>query len=251
MRVTVAFAPNDVAPADVAGRAVAVVDVLRATTTICAALHHGARAVIAAAEIDEAARIAQAIDRREVVLLGERGGKPIPGFALGNSPREVTPEVVTGKTLVMTTTNGTRALLGTAGAREVIVAAGVNLTVAAARLRAHLAAGTELLVLCAGRERAFALDDAYVAGRLLVAALEGSRSRKGMNDAAIAAIDLVRRYGDRMDRVFRLATAGRDLSALGYGEDVVAAARQDAHPVLPLFHDRRVTLAPADAPAAG
>src|SRR5690606_23598521 len=142
-------------------RAVVVVDVLRATTTICAALHHGARAVIAAAEIDEAARISQAIDRHEVLLCGERGGRAIPGFALGNSPREMTTAVVGGKTLVMTTTNGTRALLATAGAREVIVGAGVNLAVASARLAEHLAAGHDVLILCAGRERAFALDDAY------------------------------------------------------------------------------------------
>jgi 2-phosphosulfolactate phosphatase len=245
MRIAVAFAPNDVAPADVAGRAVAVVDVLRATTTICAALHHGARAVITAAEIDDAARIAQAIDRREVLLCGERGGRAIPGFALGNSPREMGPEVVGGKTLVMTTTNGTRALLATAGAREVIVAAGVNLTAASARLAEHLAAGHEVLILCAGRERAFALDDAYIAGRLLVTALQGSRSRKGMNDAAIATLDLVRRYGDRMDRPLRLSEAGRSLQALGFGDDVLAAAAEDAHPVLPIYHDRRVTLAPS------
>lgn len=243
MRIAVAFAPNDVAPADVAGRAVAVVDVLRATTTICAALHHGAKAVIAAAEIDEAARIAQAIDRREVLLCGERGGRPIPGFTLGNSPREMSPEVVAGKTLVMTTTNGTRALLATAGAREVIVAAAVNLSVASARLAEHLADGREVLILCAGRERAFALDDAYIAGRLLVAALQGSRSRKGMNDAAIATLDLVRRYGDRVDRPLRLSEAGRSLHAIGVGDDVQAAAQTDAHPVVPIFHDRRVTLA--------
>ncbi len=212
MRIAVAFTPHDVAPADVAGRAVAVVDVLRATTTICTALHHGARAVIVAAEIDEAARLAQALDRRDVLLVGERGGKPIPGFALGNSPREMTTDVVDGKTLVMTTTNGTRALL------------------------------------CAGRARAFGLDDVYLAGRLLVRALDGSRSRKGMNDAAIAAIDLVRRYADRMDRALRLSDAGRELAALGFGEDVRAAAAVDAHPVLPFYHDRRVTLASTPPP---
>lgn len=243
MRLSVAFSPNGLAPADVVGRAVVVVDVLRATTTICTALAHGAKAIIAAAEIDDAARLAQSLDRTEVLLMGERGGKAIPGFALGNSPREMTPEVVGGKTLVMTTTNGTRALLATAGAHEVIVAAAVNLTVASERLALHLADGRELLILCAGRAHAFGLDDAYIAGRLLVGALAGSRSRKGMNDAAIASVDLVRRYGDRIDRVLILSGAGRHLAALGYAEDVRAAARTDAHPVLPLYHDRRVTLA--------
>ncbi|PKL93800.1 MAG: 2-phosphosulfolactate phosphatase, partial [Gemmatimonadetes bacterium HGW-Gemmatimonadetes-1] len=147
MKLSVAFASNGLASADVAGRAVAVVDVLRATTTICAALDHGARAIIVAAEIDDAARLAQSLDRKDVLLMGERGGKAIPGFALGNSPREMTAEVVAGKTLVMTTTNGTRALLATTGAHEVIVAAGVNLTVASERLAMHLAEGREVLIV--------------------------------------------------------------------------------------------------------
>lgn len=243
MKLSVAFASNGLASADVAGRAVAVVDVLRATTTICAALDHGARAIIVAAEIDDAARLAQSLDRKDVLLMGERGGKAIPGFALGNSPREMTAEVVAGKTLVMTTTNGTRALLATTGAHEVMVAAGVNLTVASERLAMHLAEGREVLIVCAGRAQAFGLDDAYIAGRLLVGALAGSRSRKGMNDAAIASVDLVRRYGDRIERVLLLSGAGRELAALGYTADVRAAAATDSHPVLPLYHDRRVTLA--------
>lgn len=248
MRLSVAFAPNGLAPADVVGRAVAVVDVLRATTTICAALDHGARAIIVAAEIDDAARLAQSLDRKDVLLVGERGGRAIPGFALGNSPREMTADVVGGKTLVMTTTNGTRALLATAGAHEVIVAAGVNLTAASERLAMHLAEGRDLLILCAGRAHAFGLDDAYIAGRLLVGALAGSRSRKGMNDAAIASVDLVRRYGDRIDRVLVLSGAGRELATLGCAEDVRAAALTDAHPVLALYHDRRVTLADTAPP---
>lgn len=241
--IDVAFAPNDVEPADVAGRAVVVIDVLRATTTICAALDHGARAVIPAADTEEAARLAQALDRRDVVLAGERNLDPIPGFQVGNSPAQLDADTVAGKSVVMTTTNGTRALLAATSARDVIIAAGVNLTAAGERAGALLAEHGDLLILCGGRDRGFGIDDAYVAGRIVVGAMDGSRSRKGLSDAAIASVDLVRRYGDRIDRVLAISSAGRALRKAGYGDDVAYAATVDRHPVVPVFRDRRVTLA--------
>lgn len=240
--IEVAFAPNDVEPSDVAGRAVVVIDVLRATTTICAALDHGARAVIPAIDTEDAARLAQALDRRDVLLAGERNLDPIPGFQVGNSPAEMTAEMVRGKPVVMTTTNGTRALLATTNAAMVILAAGVNLDAAGRRARELHEADGDLLVLCAGRDQGFGIDDAYIAGRIVVAALGGSRSRKGLSDSAIAAVDLVRRYGDRIDRVLSISSAGRALAKAGYRDDISYAATVDRHPIVPVFRDRRVTL---------
>lgn len=243
MRLDVVFSPQELMPGAVADRTVVVVDVLRTTTTICAALHHGARAVIAAAETEEAARLEQALGTADVVLAGERNSVRIDGFRLGNSPTEMTPEEVQGKTVVMTTTNGTRALLATAGAREVIVGAAVNLTAAGNRAQASLEEHGDLLILCAGRDHGFGLDDAYIAGCLAVRALSGRRRRKGLNDSALVSVDLVSRYRDRIERVLALSRAGRELTARGFRDDVTAAAVVDAHPVLPLFHERRITLA--------
>jgi 2-phosphosulfolactate phosphatase len=240
--VHVAFTPLGLPPADVAGRTVVVLDVLRATTTIVAALHHGARAVIVAAETDEAITLAQSLDKRDVLLAGERHSVPIPGFHLGNSPREMVPAAVSGKTLVMTTTNGTRALLATSGAHEVLVGAAVNLSAVGERLRSAVAAGRDVLILCAGRDHGFGMDDAYLAGRFVIESMNGRRLRKGLNDAAIVSVDLVRRYGDRIDRALALSAAGRELTRLGFAADLDVAAAVDAHPVLPIYHDRRVTL---------
>lgn len=242
MRLDVAFTPLGLPAGDLAGRTVAVIDVLRASTSICAALHHGARAVIVAEDPAEATRIEQAVDSTDVLLAGERNSQRIPGFALGNSPGEMTADAVRGKTLIMSTTNGTVALLAAAGAREVVVAAAVNLTAAGDHLRTVFERDRDILILCAGRERGFGLDDAYIAGRLAVAAMGGRRLRRGLNDAALVAVDLVRRYGSRVDRVLALSAAGRSLAALGMRQDVEYAARVDAHPVLPLFRDQRVTL---------
>ena len=245
MSLDVAFAPAGLGKDEVAGRGVFVIDVLRATTTMCAALYHGAKSIIPVGSIEEAMKLAQTLGSADVLLTGERQGKPIPGFALGNSPLEMTESRVKGKTLIMTTTNGTGALLASAGAGQVYVASSVNLSLAGARARQLLAEGLDLLILCAGREGRFALDDAYTAGRLAMETLGGRTRLDGLNDAAVAAVDLVRRYGGRWDLPLVRSAAGRALEAIGMGDDVEEAAKQDRYPVLPVWHDRRVVAAPS------
>ena len=104
------------------------IDVLRASTTIAAALANGARAVVPVESSDAAVTRAKAFERTDVLLAGERKTKPIPGFDLGNSPREFTRDAVEGKTVLMTTTNGTPAIMNTPGARDVVIASYVNYT---------------------------------------------------------------------------------------------------------------------------
>jgi 2-phosphosulfolactate phosphatase len=179
-----------------------------------------------------------------VLLAGEQNCVRIPGFQLGNSPLEMTESAVRSKTIVTTTTNGTKALLACQGAGAVHPACAANLTLAAERAREVLERDRDLLIVCAGRDGSFSLDDAYCAGRLAVAALGGRKPRRGLNDAALASLDLVRRYGDRWERPLSYSRAGRELIKLGYRDDVLDASRLDAYPVLPHFHERRVTLAP-------
>jgi 2-phosphosulfolactate phosphatase len=248
MRVDVAFTPAGLSTAEVAGRPVFVIDVLRATTTICAALAHGARGIIPMASIEDAMKLAQTLERREVLLAGERNSVRIDGFDLGNSPLEMTEAAVQGRTLVMTTTNGTRALLATTGASAVYLAAAVNLAAAGRQAASLVQQGADLMVLCAGREGAFALEDAYTAGRLLRIALGKRRSRRGLNDAAVVSLDLARRYRGGWLRPFLLSRAGTTLTSRGFRDDVIDAAREDGYPVLPQFADRRITLVPSAEP---
>ena len=250
MKLDVVFSPAGLLPAEVSGRAVFVIDVLRASTTICAALSHGARGVVPVATAEEAMRLVQTLGAADVVTAGEQNSERIAGFTAGNSPLEMTEAVVKGKTVAMTTTNGTRALLACQSAAEVYVAAAVNLAVAGARARELLGTRRDLVILCAGKEASFGLDDAYAAGRLVLEAMEGRRRRKGLNDAALVAVDLVRRYGDRWDIPFGFSAAGRQLARLGMQADIVDAARENAYPVLPQFHDRRITAVPAGVPSA-
>lgn len=244
MRVDVRFTPAALNPGEVQGRTVFVIDILRATTTMCAALSHGAKAIIPVASTEEALRLAQTIGSADVLLAGEQNCAKIPGFQLGNSPLEMTESTVRGKTIIVSTSNGTSALLACQGAGAVYPAAAVNLTAAAERAREALETDRRFLVVCAGRGGAFSLDDAYCAGRLVAAALGPRKPRRGLNDAAIACLDLVRRYGAAWERPLARCRAGRELIKLGFRDDLQDASRMDAYPVLPHFHERRVTLVP-------
>jgi 2-phosphosulfolactate phosphatase len=244
MKLDVVFTPAGLTPPDVQGRTVFVIDILRATTAMCAALNHGAKALIPVASTEEALRLAQTIGSADVLLAGEKNSVRISGFHLGNSPLEMTEAAVRGKTLVVTTTNGTKALLAAQGAAAVYGACAANLSTAAEKGREALEKDGDLLIVCAGRDGAFSLEDAYCAGRLAAAVLESRKPRRGMNDAAIASLDLVRRYGERWERPLSYSRAGRELIRLGFRDDVLDAARLDAYPVLAHFHERRVTLAP-------
>jgi 2-phosphosulfolactate phosphatase len=243
MKLDVLFTPAGLTLAEVQGRTVFVVDILRATTSMCAAMSSGAKAIIPVASTEEALRLAQTIGSDDVLLAGEKNCVRIHGFQLGNSPLEMTEAAVRGKTLVISTTNGTKALLACQGAGAVYPACAGNLSLAAEKAREALEGEGGMLVVCAGRGGALSLDDAYAAGRLVAAALGGPRARRGLNDAALASLDLVRRYGENWERPLGRSLAGRELIRLGFAGDVKASARLDAYPVLPVFHERRVTLA--------
>lgn len=244
MKLDVVFTPTGLTFVEVQGRTVFMIDILRATTVMCAALHHGAKAIIPVATTEEALRLAQTIGSADVLLAGERRCVRIPGFHLGNSPLEMTEAAVRGKTLIVTTSNGTGALLACQGAAAVYLACAGNLSLAAEKAREALEGERSPLILCAGRGGAFSLDDAYAAGRLAAEVLGGPRPRRGLNDAAIAALDLVRRYGSDWERPLSYSRAGRELIRLGFRDDIAAASRLDCYPVLPQFHERRVTLTP-------
>jgi acetyl-CoA carboxylase, biotin carboxylase subunit len=242
MKLEVYFSPQGLTPGEVAGRTVVAVDLLRASTTIVVALAAGAKEILPADSTEEALRIAQNLESDQVVLAGERKSERIPGFALGNSPLEFTPEAVGGRTVVLTTTNGTQAMIAAQGAREIIVAAAVNFSVVVERARAALEAEGELVVLCSGHDRHFALEDAFAAGRLTKVLLPpGGLRQVEVNDGAIAALEIARHYGERWARALRASSHGRELAALGYSRDVALCATQDTHPILPLYADRRIT----------
>jgi 2-phosphosulfolactate phosphatase len=210
MRVHVAFTPDEAASAQVG----IVVDVLRATSTIAQALASGFRRVLCCAEIEEARALRAEIP--DSLVGGERKAVRIEGFDVGASPREfLEPRA---ETLILSTTNGTRAILEAARrCEEVFLGSLLNLAAVAQAVQ-----GQDAVIVCAGFQGAFALDDAYCAGRI-VQLLEAERS-----DAAIGA--------ELVARAFRSALEG--LNARTYGppgleEDIAFCARESVLHVVP------------------
>lgn len=240
MRIEVFFSPTQVPASTVQGKVVAMIDVLRASSSIAAALANGARAVLPFDSAEEVITRAKAFDRKEIVLAGERKMMPIAGFDLGNSPLEFTSETVEGRTVLLTTTNGTAAVTSVQGARDIFIAGYVNFTAVSALLRTAVRSGTDVVLLCAGREKAFALEDAACAGRYVRHLLRG-RTTQELNDAAQAAMLIERRYGDHIDRVFADAEHGRALKGAGFSTDLEACGRLDAYPVIPVYQERQIT----------
>ena len=211
MRIHVVFTPNEVAPAPVG----VVVDVLRATSAIAQALASGVRRVLCCTELDDARRLRAEIP--DSVVGGERGAVRVKDFDVGASPREFLEPPA--ETLILSTTNGTRAILETARRCDrVLLGSLLNLRAVAG------AVDGDAVVVCAGFQGAFALDDAYCAGRI-VQLVDAERS-----DAAIAA--------ELVARAFPTALEG--LNARTYGppgleEDIAFCAQENLLDVVPRF----------------
>jgi 2-phosphosulfolactate phosphatase len=241
MRVDVYVTPGEPSSSELADRTVVVFDVLRATSTIVQALAEGAKAVYPVASIEEALRLANTFGRDEVLLCGERRCLPIEGFDLGNSPREFTGDRIAGKTLVMTTTNGTAAMALTTAASRVLIGSLLNLGAVVEELAR---AGTAPVLLCSGRDRQFALEDVACAGLLAARLMEARPGEWALNDGARAAVALARELGADA-ALLRQTAAGRAIVEAGLEEDLPFCARIDLHDVVPVLHERSITLSRA------
>lgn len=237
MRLDVALLPElldrDALPAST----VLVVDVLRASTTMVAALGNGCAGIVPVADAAEARQRGDALGAAALVA-GERKGRMIEGFDLGNSPLEMTTERVGGKTLVFTTSNGTRALLAARAAAAVGVAGFVNLSASAAW--AH-AGGRDVTVVCAGELGDVSLEDKVCAGLLIDAIL---RTEPGavLTAAARDACEVGRHYGTAVARLAHDSSWGRHLALEGRAADLAACLALDTSTVVPVWNVDKVSV---------
>ena len=194
-----------------------VIDVIRATSTIVSALANGARKIQPVASVEEAFTLKE--QHPKSLLTGERGGQSLPGFDLGNSPEDFTPERVKGHHIIMTTTNGTQALAACVGARLVFTASLLNLEAVATRLREI---GPPWIIICAGCNGEFGVDDAIVAGALAVAL-----------DQDHAMVSLYRSVRRDLIEALLECDAGRELAKVGLEKDVPFCAKLNLFPIVP------------------
>lgn len=242
MKLDVLLVPGEVTPGDVEGRLVVVIDVLRATSSMVEALAAGARTIYPAGTVEEALRIAASIGRDVLLLCGERNAVRVEGFDLGNSPREFTSERVGGKSLVMSTTNGTALFGAAAAAGRIIAAAFLNLSAVVERVAES---GLDPLLVCAGRRKHFALEDAVCAGMIAEGIMDRCSGDWQTTDGLRAALELARSHPSPSE-LLPSTDAGRDIIAAGLGEDLAFCAQQDRHALVPELRGHTIVAAPAE-----
>jgi 2-phosphosulfolactate phosphatase len=226
--VSIFLLPQQLEPDELRGGIAVVIDLLRASTTILAALANGATCVIPCGDVPTAKRVAADFRRAEVRLGGERGGVRIDGFDLDNSPASYSSARVGGKTIVFTTTNGTAALLRSKTADRVLIGSLVNRRAIAQQL-----AGDQRAVhlVCAGTDGCVTSEDLLTAGAIaaeLEARIGGTSSR---DDLALVARELWAAESvssDRLRTALRQSRGGRNLVELGFDADIDLAANVDS-----------------------
>lgn len=220
----VAFTARELAHRDLEGVGVVVVDILRATTTLTAALAAGALGIWPVADPEEARSLGRILS---ALVGGERGGLPLPGFDLGNSPLEYTREVVGGRPIVLTTSNGTMTLGNSVGGQWVIAGCFNNLSAVAARLQRWPEG--PVLIACAGTDggKRESEEDLLFAGELTDRLMQMEGSRWHLEEGACAACDYSARRRGPVREALREMPHARELVRLGLGDDVIWAGRMN------------------------
>ena len=227
------FLPTLFEPADLAGGIAVVIDVLRASTTICHALEAGATAVIPCEEVQQARATAEELASQSPLLGGERDGKLIPGFHLDNSPLRYTPDTVVGKPVVFTTTNGTRALMRSQRAERIVLGAFVNLS-AVVRDVSRFEGPVHLV--CAGTRGQITAEDVLCAGAIAHRlSVSDPTSNIVADDQARMAAEFYGSNRERLPAALAESLGGRNCRALGFDADVARAAEVDRVDCVPVF----------------
>lgn len=237
-------------PEDMGAAAAVVIDVLRASTTICHALEAGATEVIPCLEVDQARAVAGRL-AGGAVLGGERGGLRIDGFDLGNSPGEYLPDQVAGKAVVLTTTNGTRTILHCRQADRVLIGAFVNATAVFEQLRRH----ERVDLLCAGTHGQASQDDLLLAGMLADRLVRHGGLVCQQNAEALRARQTWLRcfpvseplgtgpaQPRRLAAQLRNSVGGRHLVSIGLEDDILAAAQIDRFGRVPEMDPKKLRI---------
>lgn len=221
---------------DTKGAIVVIIDIFRATSTMTAALHNGAKCIIPVASVQECIELGNTVAGS--ITAGERDGKVAEGLQHGNSPLEYPADFIKGRTLILTTTNGTRLLHMVQDAHEIVIGSFLNLTVLSEYL---LRQGRKVILGCASWKDKFNLEDTLFAG----AVIDRVQHAFDINcDASRAARHLYNSAKDReLIEFLKDSSHYRRLSAFGLEHDMSYCATPDLHPVVPRLHGREIVIA--------
>jgi 2-phosphosulfolactate phosphatase len=230
MRVELFFSSHQTDELSLRDKTVVVIDVLRASTTLATGLQSGAKEIIPVTSVERAVKISGSLFGDVILLAGERNGKMIEGFNLGNSPSDFSEEKVKGKTIIFSSTNGSRAIEKARYARDLIIGGFVNMSTVVSFL---MGKKSDFTVLCAGNEGMFSLEDAVCAGMIFSKLTEEHSLVLKLSDAALAATMLYKSYSRNLLKMIKNSEHGQYLTEIGFGDDLPTCASVDTIPVLP------------------
>lgn len=235
MKIDLSFSQSHVDEMQLREKNVVVIDVLRSSTTIVAALQNGAREVIPVASIESAVKVSGSLFGDVTLRGGERNGKMIQGFNLGNSPLEYTELMVRGKSIIFCSTNGSVAMAKCRYARSMAVAAFVNMSAIVEYLRVL---NGDVFILCAGRPAlngGFSLEDSVCAGMLIHTLANDGGGSVELTDASLAARTLYKTFGRSVRKMLKGTDHGKYLIEIGFSKDIEFCAEVDSIPIVPVL----------------
>lgn len=218
---------------DVQNYVVVIIDIFRATTSICYGIENGAEAIIPVAEVEEC--LAYQHKNPEYLLAAERNGEVVAGFDFGNSPFSYTVDKVTGKTIVLTTTNGTQALYLSREAKQIVIGSFLNITSLCNWLKTT---HEHILLVCAGWKYNFNLEDTLFAGAVVEQLKETARYQ--LDDPAIAANDLFQLGKHDISEYLKKTSHSERLKQLGIEKDIAFCLNTDTATAIPVLQDNRL-----------
>lgn len=239
MRISVIPTAQQAQDINFSGQTAVVIDVLRATSVITTALENGAREVIPVKTVEEAQNLYAQCDAANTLRGGERNALKIEGFDLSNSPLEYKKKVVKGKTLILTTTNGTNAINNIIGANEVVLACFRNVAAVVEHIVGLLHRGSrDMFIVCAGTEGRFSLDDGLCAGMIIE--LMKQQTEVEMDDLGLL---LNRFYNESKDNLFG-ALSGcyhlKRLFTLGFYDDIKFCLETNCVQTVPVLENGKI-----------
>jgi len=232
LKVEVHFSHAQIDEMQLKDKTVVVVDVLRSSASIVTALHNGAKEIIPVNNIENAVKISSSLFSDVMLRAGERNGKMIEGFNLGNSPREYTSHAVKGKSIIFMTSNGSVAMIKGRYAKNLLVAGFINLSTVVLFLKQLK---NDFIIICAGKGNKFCIEDAVCAGRLITQLQSEIEEELILDDASAAAVALSKNFGKSILKILKSSEHGKYLSDIGFAEDLKVCAEIDAIQVLPIL----------------
>jgi 2-phosphosulfolactate phosphatase len=231
MKIDVLYSPVQADELFFTGKTTVVIDVLRASSTIITALTNGAKEVVPVGTVEFAVKVSGGIFGGQTLLGGERNTKKIEGFALGNSPSEYTTEIVSGKSIVFYSTNGSRAIVKAKYSTNLFICSFNNLKTLAKYIKKL---NEDVVVLCAGNNNFFSLEDSVCAGMLTSELIAGNKSFE-LTDASTSALTLFKSFGKNIFKLLGETDHGQLLINNGFEDDLKACSELDSTDVIPFY----------------